>query len=277
MSQYNDGLKAFTAGEALVKNRRVKLNGSGEAVYADADDVWIGTAEQDASSGDHVTVRMRNCPGTRKMVAAGAITAYANVTAQDDGKIDDALTGGTTTGIALESAGADGDILEVLPIEPASRLLHADTADGTTHTNSTDETALATKTIDGAQLKAGDVLEVDFMAVIPDNNSTDTLVCKLYVGTEVICTTATVDVADGDVCIIKALIQIRVAGASGTLVAHGYHINDAITTAATLFRKAEASEDLSGDVVIEVTGDWSVAHADNQVNSELFTIKLHRQ
>ena len=52
------------------------------------------------------------------------------------------------------------------------------------------------KTIDGANLLPGDVLEVMVRVWVEDQNLTDTLTLDLYLGTEKIVTTGAVDVAD---------------------------------------------------------------------------------
>jgi len=114
MSQFVDGnTKGFTAGEALNAFCRVKLSAAGTVSYADAGEDWIGTTEAAAASGAHVDVRLRNAAGTRKMLCAGAITYNDIVYGADDGEIDDAPTG-PPVGRALETATADGDIIEVL-------------------------------------------------------------------------------------------------------------------------------------------------------------------
>jgi len=59
-------------------------------------------------------VRLWNAQGTRKMVAAGAITKHAIVYGAAGGKIDDTANG-NPIGIALEAASGDGSIIEVLP------------------------------------------------------------------------------------------------------------------------------------------------------------------
>lgn len=115
MSQMVDGCcKTFTTGAALAQFRRVYLS-SGVLQYADAYTPDIGTTETDTfASGANVAVRLRNADGTRKMVAAAAITSGAYVYGAANGKIDD--IGFVPVGIALEAATADGDIIEVLTL-----------------------------------------------------------------------------------------------------------------------------------------------------------------
>lgn len=111
--QVDVGMKGFTAGAALSQFLRVKISG-GVLAAAGATDEDIGTLEEAAlAANDFVTVRLWNAPGTRKMVAAGAITQYANVYGAADGKIDD-VSNEKFIGVALQAASGSGSIIEVL-------------------------------------------------------------------------------------------------------------------------------------------------------------------
>ena len=278
--QTNSGIKAFTAGEALEAYRRVKLNSSGEAIYADADDHALGTTEAVAASGAHVAVRMMNCPGSRLATAAGAFSINDVLYGAADGKVDDATTGGPGIFRALQAAAGDGEQVEVVPIHlEKTGLIFANLADSAEVENDTAETAFnVSKTINGAELQVGDVLEVIARAYVVDNNSTDTLALKLKVGAEEIVTTGAVDVADADIGYIHAFVIVRALGASGALQASGVvALGVPGTVTAKPFRKASATEDLSGSVAITVTGTWSAAHADNEVELEDLIIIHHRQ
>lgn len=113
---YNEGLKDFTAGEDLAKRRLVKQHSTAEQVmYADAGDDYIGITEYGVSSGDPVTVRAVNYPGTREVTAADTFSLAAVLYVADDGKVDDVATG-RAIGIALEAATAANDIIEMQPI-----------------------------------------------------------------------------------------------------------------------------------------------------------------
>lgn len=114
MSQLTEGnVKTFTAGEALEAYRRVKYS-SGTVMYADEGEYSIGITEHSCSSGAHVSVRLANAQGTRKVTAAGTFSQGAALYAADDGKVDDAAVG-TTIGTALEAATAAGDVIEMIP------------------------------------------------------------------------------------------------------------------------------------------------------------------
>lgn len=284
MAVTNDGIKTFAAGEALEAHRRVKLNGTTttQVVYADADDEGIGTTLEKVDNGDHVAVRMHGDPGTHKVTCSAAVDAGDILYGTDDGKVEDTTTAdGPGLYVALEAGSADGAIIEAIPLPAGSgsRVLYANLADSAEVENTTTETAFdKSKTIDGASLKVGDVLEIIASANVVDNNSTDTLTLKLYVGTEEIISTGAVDVADGDVGFIHAFVVVRVVGSSGKISATGVHgLGVPGTVTAKPFMKAEATEDISGDVAITVKATWSVAHADNEVELENLIIIKHRQ
>lgn len=114
-SQYSEGVKAFTTGEALAKRCRVKYS-AGTVVYADAGEDYIGVTEFAVASGATVSVRMKNDSGTFKVVAAGAVAAGAYLYGADDGEVND-VASGPIQFIALEAATADQDIIEALPTE----------------------------------------------------------------------------------------------------------------------------------------------------------------
>lgn len=116
MSQHVDtNNKSFTAGAAIAEHLRVKLS-VGKLVAAGAADRSIGTmAAPSFADGDVVGVSLRNKVGTKKMVAAAAITSGAFVYSAASGKVSS--SGIFVEGQALEAAGADGDVIEVLPVE----------------------------------------------------------------------------------------------------------------------------------------------------------------
>ena len=123
-SEYIDGnVRAFTAGAAIAGDLRVKLS-SGKLAAAGLADKELGTIVVPAfADGDVVGVRLRTANGTSRMVASKAIAQGAAVYTAASGKITDAATAtGYLIGTALEAAGADGDIIEVL------RNSHGDTA-----------------------------------------------------------------------------------------------------------------------------------------------------
>ncbi len=110
MSQENLGSKSFVAGTDLEAYRRVKLS-SGNVVYADAGEEFIGVTARKALSGEFVAINLRSASRTYKMVANGAITAGVTIYGALGGKVS-ASASGVAQGTALEAATADGGIIE---------------------------------------------------------------------------------------------------------------------------------------------------------------------
>lgn len=113
---FNTGNRSFTAGEALIDKRRVKIESGTvtdppEVVYADAGEQHIGMVVGSVADGEIVTVKLINVSGTVEGVAAGAFARGATLYGAADGKIDDASSG-SALGIAVEAATADGDEVE---------------------------------------------------------------------------------------------------------------------------------------------------------------------
>lgn len=105
---------AFAADTA--KFLRVVGNTSGQAAIAGISDKSIGVcagADVDVSEDARGTVRL-NQVGTQVMVAAKAIAAGAVVYAAASGKVSD--VGTVIEGRALTAAGADGELIQVVPL-----------------------------------------------------------------------------------------------------------------------------------------------------------------
>lgn len=120
MSQYIEGQrKSFKSGSTAGANLRWAITD------ASTTPATVGLAGASAMahcvnedpvlvSGDEFAGRLTNAQGTRKMVASEAITGGNPVYAAASGKV--ASTGTIIEGIALESAGANNDIIEVMPV-----------------------------------------------------------------------------------------------------------------------------------------------------------------
>lgn len=122
MGYVETNTKTFIASGALGQFLRVKDNGSDKLQLAgltDGPDVELGTLETAALAADEaVAVRLRTASGTRQVVAAAAITAFAPVYTAANGKVSVSASTGYLWGIALEHASNDGDIIEVMPVWP---------------------------------------------------------------------------------------------------------------------------------------------------------------
>lgn len=275
-----NGIISRVAGEAITQYARVKLNASNQVIEADADDKGIGTAQIDADNLEHVSVKLWSAPGTHKVIATGAFTINDVIYGTDNGEVDDDPDFGVAVGRASETTTASGDIIEMIPLmDEGNGLIFTARADSAAITNTTTPTNFdKTKTIDGAELEIGDVIEVIARVHLVSTNATDTLDLNLLFGTESIVTTGAVDVVDNDVGVIHAWITIRTLGASGTISATAETALGVSGTAAMLpKRKDEAVEDISGNVLIAVEATWSVANAGNQVILEDLVVIKHRQ
>lgn len=119
------------ANTALAPYLRVVLS-SGYLAAAGAADREIGTLSSRILSTDTVGAVV---PVTREatvsMVAASSFAQYAKLYGAASGKVDDSPNG-NPVGIALQAAGGDGDVVEVMRvpfIEDASATVEAKTAD----------------------------------------------------------------------------------------------------------------------------------------------------
>lgn len=264
------------AAENLEAFRLVRHDTSNEFVYCDAGETPLAVTEDYVASGLPVAgALLQNKPGTIRVTAAGVIAARSDVYSAADGKVS-ATKSGVRVGQSFEAATADGDIIEVLPNIEKVDLKYSNTASTAEVENTVVETAFAaSKTLVGADLSAGDVIRIRAQGLVNDNNAADTLTVKLYVGTEEIVSTGAVDVADGDIFFIDADVVVRIAGAGGHVAGCGLvALGVPGTVTAKPFAKADAAEDLSGDVAITVKATWSAAHADNEVQLDNLIVEV---
>lgn len=116
MSTQLEGNGSFVTSAAISAFRGVTL-GTDRRVAASATAVLpLGYTQQDADSGDAVSVKFFNGPGTIRVSVTGCpVTAGDAVFAGAAGQV--VRTGGTVTvGRALESASVDGTIIEIAPL-----------------------------------------------------------------------------------------------------------------------------------------------------------------
>jgi uncharacterized ferredoxin-like protein len=102
------------AGAAIGQHVLVKLTSDVLSVAALGEEP-IGTMEEASfASGDIRAVRLRSAQGTIKCKASGAFSQGAVVYGRASGLVDDITTSAIRIGIALESATAANDFIEVL-------------------------------------------------------------------------------------------------------------------------------------------------------------------
>lgn len=122
MADYTDsGLKTFVAAGALPLHSRVKVTVAGDpptVAAAGIADIDIGVTEREAfAAGDLIPVRLRSAQGTHKAIAAAAIAIGAPVYTAASGKVSVSASTAYRRGFALDVAGANGDIIEIVPFD----------------------------------------------------------------------------------------------------------------------------------------------------------------
>lgn len=273
MQQNDSGVLTLTSAEALVMYRLVRRDASGNAVYCDAGEYPLGPTYEDIAITTPISVTMlKNKVGTIELMASGAITQFADVFTDDDGKIT-ATNTGVRVGIALVAATADGDVIEVQP--DVARVPYVNTAAATAiGASTTDATAIdVTHTVPASELKAGSIIRVKAAGLVVDQDSTPQFDLKLYAGTELIATATVAAAADNDQAIIEAVIVIRSIGTSGTLIAAVKSVIDAAGTAVAVNNKAQATETTAAGLLIYLTGTFDASHADNSFRLDILEVE----
>lgn len=160
------------------------------------------------------------------------------------------------------------------------RTLYQITSSGTTLTNSTSETVLASHSLGANALQAGKTYQLRAAVSVPSTNSTDTLTLKVRIGGTTLTgtavyTSAAVDVANSDLAVIDCEIHVFSVGSSGAARALTQASTgpDASAIAVGSYYAAVSSLDTTAAILIELTGTWSVAHADNQCAAVMFAVR----
>lgn len=158
------------------------------------------------------------------------------------------------------------------------RLIASLAAQGTEVENTTDETVFQGFTIPADYLSEGMTLKLRVGVKVLDNNSTDTLTVRGRLGGATLTGTAwftstAVDVVDDDICVIDVEVKVRSIGTAGEVVVCGVASDpDAAGIAAGAHLAVIGSLDTTADLFLEVTGEWSVAHAENEAACEFFNV-----
>jgi len=113
MSQFVDtGYKAIALTETVGQFLRTDAAGT----LCGITERGIGVAQVAGVSGDVVSVALWSKAGTMKVVAGAAIAKDAICYSAASGKVSTTASTSFKLGIAMEAAGADGDIIEMLPL-----------------------------------------------------------------------------------------------------------------------------------------------------------------
>src|SRR5262249_28520997 len=109
------GIKTFVAAQAMGRCLRVKAAGvPGQCDLAGWAEPHLGMTIDAAATGEGISVRLKNSPGMFHMVASGGgIGVVMLLFGAVGGKVSKNPMGAIAT--ALETAGADVDIIEVMP------------------------------------------------------------------------------------------------------------------------------------------------------------------
>jgi hypothetical protein len=159
------------------------------------------------------------------------------------------------------------------------KLLSRLTAAGTVLTNTTDEGVLASYEFPADFFVPGKVISGRAFVRVVSANSTDTLTLKARLGPVALTGTAfyestAINAEAEDISVLSFELVCRDADASSTIVATAIGSDpDAAGVATDAQAAIIGSLDLAGaSQYLAITGDWSVAHADNQVQIESLTI-----
>lgn len=160
----------------------------------------------------------------------------------------------------------------------SSRIVHLALAEGAEHENTTTEGSLARYAFPAGALTPGKVYDFECGVVVNDNNSTDTLTLAVRFGSSstvtsntAIATSAAVDVADADVAIVRGSIHCQSATRLVFFVEMAEP--DAIGTITMKNQGPVLFTSVANTAYyLDVTGDWSVAHADNEAAAMAFSV-----
>jgi hypothetical protein len=119
---WNEGTKTFKADEKLESHRRVKVDTAQttavpvKVIYADAGEDYIGVTEFSAATGELVSVKLNDAPGTLEIecVIGSAINVGTVLYGAADGKVSD-TSSGTAQGVALQQTAVSSTHIEVAP------------------------------------------------------------------------------------------------------------------------------------------------------------------
>lgn len=156
-------------------------------------------------------------------------------------------------------------------------VLNVATAAGTAHTNSTDETAVATYSFPANAMQKAKVYGFECLVRATATNSTDTLTGKLTivdsVGTYTVLTTSAVDVANGNYYSIRGTLTVRDTPSTTSAVQASVVYSDpGANGTAVKAAYSSLSLDTTAAMTLNVTADWSVANAGNSCQAEVFNV-----
>lgn len=296
MSQINTGLKAFAANAILASYLRVKELSDASVDLAGPNDEVIGLTDGPAFAvGDNVNVRLRNFPGTRKVVCLSACSIGDRLYGATGGQVDTNAGGGLGTAggaigkaefMATEACLSAGGQVEALPVANggSTGLLFEATGDSPAITNTAVETAFATNqyTVPANTLKAGDVLRIRGRVVVTGKNAAETLAIKGYLGGLAgvnIFTSGAVNNAAADEIYFDQQVTVRgPIGAANKIVGSGLVVDGTPGTATAKQTSLQSTTlDTTVAELLAISATWSGANAANTAVLRELAVELLRQ
>jgi len=142
-------------------------------------------------------------------------------------------------------------------------------AEGTEHENTTTEGSIAQRLFAAGELLPGKSYEYECAVVVNDSNGADTCTPRVRFGTSATVTSNTavwtgsaVDVADADVALITGRIHVDSA-TRYVLTVRGSN-TDAVATLSPTDTAVVFTAVAQTAYYLDITLDWSAAHADNE-------------
>jgi hypothetical protein len=159
----------------------------------------------------------------------------------------------------------------------SARIVDFDTAAGTVHSNSTTEASVAGYTFKAGSLSPGKVYMFDCGLRATSTNATDTLTVAVRFGSSATVTSNTacatsgaIDAANDDICVVRGMLHCM----SATRAVMTVYLADPDaegTTSVEQYMEILTIDQVT-DYNLDVTCDWSVAHSDNDVQSEAWAV-----
>jgi len=151
------------------------------------------------------------------------------------------------------------------------------TAASTAISNTASETTFdnASVTIPANSLQAGDIIRGRFQVIATATNSTDTLLVKVKLGSNILASSPTVDVSNNDIVWVDLELVVRSIGASGAVISAAMAFNGTPAAAASAADIPAASNlasttvDTTGDLTLSLTATWSVASSSNSCRCDI--------
>lgn len=150
-------------------------------------------------------------------------------------------------------------------------------ANGTAVTATNVETTTISTLLPANTLTAGARLKVRFSGIATSTNAADTLVAKLYIGAQVLLTTATVDATNNDIVSGEFELVARAApGATAACVGNGWSAGPAASGSGTFKPETLASTNLAtnGALAVALKFTWSSNNAGNSAVATIFSVEV---